>query len=97
MTTYLRGAVKNKDQSVDDRLRYAFAYLNSAEFWIGLDAYREFAQASYKDYQALAKSLPADKIADWLRDPATPVSRYGLYASLLGHCGNAKHAACCGP
>jgi hypothetical protein len=37
--------------------------------------------------------LPADKIAKWLQDPETPAFRFGLYASMLGHCGNDKHAA----
>src|ERR1035438_2541184 len=40
----------------------------------------------------MAKTLPADKIAGWLQDPKTPQFRYGLYASLLGHCGKEKHA-----
>src|SRR6185437_5633800 len=45
-----------------------------------------------KDYQDMAKSLPAERVAKWLEDPKTPAFRYGLYASMLGHCGNAKHA-----
>jgi hypothetical protein len=43
----------------------------------------------------MAKDLPPDKIAGWL-DPNgkqnTQAFRYGLYGSLLGHCGKAKHA-----
>src|SRR5262249_32653905 len=36
--------------------------------------------------------LPAETIAKWLQDPKTPAFRYGLYASLLGHCGDtARH------
>ena len=38
------------------------------------------------------RSLPADTIAGWLQDPKTPSFRYGLYASLLGHCGTKDHA-----
>src|SRR5205823_354763 len=44
------------------------------------------------DYRDMAKDLPADKIAGWLEDPNTAAFRYGLYASMLGHCGKAKHA-----
>ena len=40
----------------------------------------------------MAKDLPADKIAGWLRDPNTPGFRIGLYGSLLGHCGKEEHA-----
>ena len=47
--------------------------------------------ADYKDYHEMAKHLPADKIAKWLQDPNTPAFRYGLYASMLGHCGTEKH------
>ena len=40
----------------------------------------------------MAKSLPAERVAKWLKDEKTPAFRYGLYASMLGHCGNEKHA-----
>ncbi|HZZ82554.1 MAG TPA: hypothetical protein VFE62_28910 [Gemmataceae bacterium] len=85
--------LKNQDKSQPERLRVAFDYLNSPEIEVAMDAYREFARAPYSDYQNMAKTLPADKIAGWLQDPKTPAYRYGLYASLLGHCGNEKHAA----
>src|SRR4030095_3861891 len=41
----------------------------------------------------MAKTLPADTIAGWLKDPKTPSFRLGLYATLLAHCGNAEHAS----
>ena len=66
--------------------------MNSPESEVAIDAYREFAFARYSDYKEMAKTLPADKIADWLQDPKTSQFRYGLYASLLGHCGKEKHA-----
>jgi hypothetical protein len=81
-----------KGKSMPERLRYCFDFLNSAEFEVSLDAYREYAKADYKDYKDMAKKLPAETIAGWLLDEKTPPYRYGLYASLLGHCGNAKHA-----
>jgi hypothetical protein len=89
---YLQGAVDadRKDKSIGARLRYCFDYLDSPELEISLDAYREFANADYKDYKDMAKKLPADKIAGWLKK--APAYRYGLYASLLGHCGTARHA-----
>ncbi len=92
MRQYLTGAVKLKDKKQPERLRYAFDFLNSPEIEVALDAYREFAKADYGDYKEIAKKLPADKIAGWLKDPKTPSFRYGLYASLLGHCGGAKDA-----
>jgi hypothetical protein len=92
LVKYLTGAVELKDKGSAERLRYCFDFLNSAEFDVAIDAYREFAKADYKDYKDMAKKLPPDTIAGWLKDPKTPPYRYGLYASLLGHCGKEEHA-----
>jgi hypothetical protein len=89
---YLRGAVAHKDRKIGDRLRYFFDYLDNADPEIANDAYKEFANASYTDYKDMARGLPADRIAGWLSDERTPAYRFGLYASMLGHCGNRKHA-----
>jgi hypothetical protein len=93
MVKYLQGALEVKDKDIGKRLRFYFDYLDNKEIEIANDAYKEFGNADYKDYRDMAKSLPADKIAKWLEDPNTPAFRYGLYASMLGHCGSAKHAA----
>ena len=93
LVKYLFGAVAVKDKSSAERLCYCFDYLNSPEFDVAIDAYREFAKADYKEYKDLAKKLPPDTIAGWLKDPKTPPYRYGLYASLLGHCGKAGSTA----
>jgi hypothetical protein len=90
---YLNGAMTVKTKSAPERLRYCFDFLNSPEIEVSLDAYREYARADYKDYKDISKTLPADTIAGWLQDDKTPPYRYGLYASLLGHCGGVKHAA----
>src|SRR5437660_2285960 len=92
MVKYLKGALEIKDKDIGARLRFYFDYLDNKEVEISNDAYKEFGNADYKDYRDMAKSLPADKIAKWLEDPNTPAFRYGLYASMLGHCGTAKHA-----
>jgi hypothetical protein len=92
LVSYLTRALAVKDRPAPERLRLCFEYLNSPDLDVSLDAYREYAKADYKDYKEMAKSLPADKLAAWLEDPKTPAYRYGLYASLLGHCGDpAKH------
>ncbi|MBI3408310.1 MAG: hypothetical protein HY040_08135 [Planctomycetes bacterium] len=89
---YLQGALERKSKTEEERLRFCFEYLNSPDAEVSQDAYREFAKAEYKEYANMARKLPADTIAGWLRDEKTPAYRYGLYASLLGHCGNAEHA-----
>ncbi len=87
---YLKGAAALKDAPLGERLRYSFKHLNSPEFEVAMDAYREFARTDYKDYMEMAKKLPAETLANWLQDEKTPPYRYGLYASLLGLCGTAE-------
>jgi hypothetical protein len=87
LINYFTGAVKVKDRPLSDRLLYCFPYLNSPEFEVSLDAYREFANADYKDYRDMAQKLDPKVLVAWLDDPKTPPYRYGLYSSLLGHCG----------
>jgi hypothetical protein len=90
LVKYLSEALTKKDRPIGERLQFCFDYLNSPDVDVALDAYREFQKTDYKDYRAMAKSLPADTLAKWLQDPKTPSFRYGLYASLLGHCGDPK-------
>ncbi|MEI7685678.1 MAG: hypothetical protein WCL32_11690 [Planctomycetota bacterium] len=87
MVKYLKGSYAQQDKSPGERLRFFFDYLNFPEYEIALDAYREYAKADYKDYQEMAKTLPASKLVTWINDPKTPSYRLGLFASLLGHCG----------
>ena len=93
MAKYLKGAMELKDvKDVGQRLRFFFDYLDNADVELSNDSYKEFGNADYKDYHEMAKKLPADKLAKWLQDPKTPAFRYGLYASMLGHCGKTEHA-----
>jgi hypothetical protein len=92
MLKYIDGVMKMKGKSQPERLRFAFEFLTSPEVEVSMDAYREFARADYRDEMVMAKKLDPDRIVGWLKDPKTPTYRYGLYATLLGHCGNAKHA-----
>jgi hypothetical protein len=89
---YLHGALAVKDKQPNDRLRFFFDYLDNADPEISNDAYKEFGNADYKDYREMAAHLPADRIAGWLKSNATPSFRYGLYASMLGHCGKPEHS-----
>jgi hypothetical protein len=93
MAKYLLGALSHKDEVIGKRLRFFFDYLDNPDLEISNDAYKEFGNADYKDYRDMAKSLPAERVARWLEDPKTPAFRYGLYASMLGHCGGEKDAA----
>jgi hypothetical protein len=92
IAAYLKGALAVKDKEPTTRLKYFFDYLEDKDSAVSGDAYKEFGFADYKDYRAVAAKLPADTIAKWLQDPNTAPSRFGLYASMLGHCGTAQHA-----
>jgi hypothetical protein len=89
---YLTGALAVKDKPISERLKHFFEFLDDPDIEVSNDAYKEFGNADYKDFRDMAKDLPADKIAKWLQDPNTPAFRYGLYASMLGHCGTRKDA-----
>ncbi len=93
MAKYLKGALELPADNMDKRLRFFFDFLDNTDVEISNDAYKEFANVDYKDYKGVAASLPADKVARWLKDPKTPSFRYGLYASMLGHAGKPEHAA----
>lgn len=90
---YLAGSLKLKDAPVAERLKYFFGWLDDKDIEVSNDAYKEFANADYKDFRPMAASLPASKVAGWLKDPSTPGFRLGLYASILGHCGTTTDAA----
>src|SRR5262249_8348169 len=93
LPAYLKGALKIKDKPTSQRLRYFFDHLDSSDLTVSNDAYFEYANATYKGFEPMAKSLPADKVVKWLKDPETPSLRLGLYANMLGHCGSQKDAA----
>lgn len=92
MVKYLQGSLAVKEKTIGERLRFFFDYLDNADSDISSDAFREFGNADYKDFRDMAGKLPAEKIIKWLDDPNTPAFRWGLYASMLGHAGNPKHA-----
>jgi hypothetical protein len=93
IAAYLKGALAVKDKDPATRLKYFFDYLEDKDPTVSGDAFKEFGFADYKDYRVIAEKLPPETIARWLKDPNTSVARFGLYASMLGHCGKAEHAA----
>lgn len=92
MPRYLKGAAELKNAATDKRLRFFFDFLDNGDIEISNDAYKEFGNADYKDFKAMATGLPVDRVVGWLNNPATPQFRLGLYASMLGHSGKKEHA-----
>ena len=89
---YLRGALDLKDSKPAERLKFFFNYLDNADAEVSNDAFKEFANAPYKDIREAAAGLSGERVARWLNDKDTPPFRIGSYASLLGHCGKPKDA-----
>ena len=82
---YVTGVLKVSDKPMADRLAFYFKYLDHPEPIVSTDAFNEFAFADYGDYKDMAAKLPGDRIYGWLKEGPQPY-RYGLYASMLGHC-----------
>ncbi|MFQ3651778.1 MAG: hypothetical protein SNJ75_15750 [Gemmataceae bacterium] len=93
LPTYLAEAIKTHAKSPVERLKFFFGYLDDPEPEVAMDAYREFANSDYKEFAAMAKDLPPERIIKWLKSPDTQPFRIGLYASMLGHCGKPEHVA----
>lgn len=74
-------------------LAYYFTHLDAKDATISADAFLEFAKASDADLAKAAKRFDAKKLKAWLADPATPADRLGVYAVLLGLCGQAHDVA----
>ena len=89
---YLKGALATEAKDASKRLLYFFRFLDHADADISNDAYLEFAKATDQEIGHVAAQLSADKLRAWLKDPVTPANRLGLYAFLLGACGNAADA-----
>jgi hypothetical protein len=87
---YVLGAIQLKDKK-NERFRHWFDYLDSKEEAIAEDAHRELVRVSAKELAPMAKTLPADKIAAWLRDARTDAGRRQFHGFLLGFCGTAEH------
>ncbi|HEX4072891.1 MAG TPA: hypothetical protein VHX68_17050 [Planctomycetaceae bacterium] len=73
---------------VSKRLTYFVRFLEFPDQLVSNDAYAEFANAPYKDIEAVASKLPHEKIRQWIVRPETPQPRLGLYGMMLGLCGD---------
>ncbi|MCX7418550.1 MAG: hypothetical protein NT013_03305 [Planctomycetia bacterium] len=74
------------------RLPYFVQFLESADSLIADDAFLELDFAEWKDLLACSQQLPRNTLREWLRDPKTQPKRAGLYAMLLGICGDKSDA-----
>lgn len=75
------------------RLPYYLAFLENPDPLLSIDAWAEFANASYDDVKAVKDQMPRAKLRQWIADPIMTPERLGLYGMMLGLCGNADDAA----
>lgn len=77
----------------DKRLAYFVRFLESNERLIAEDVYDELSKVSFKKLFPVAKTFPRGKLRTWLFNGKVPITRGGLYGTMLGLCGNKEDAA----
>ncbi|HEX4611205.1 MAG TPA: hypothetical protein VH092_23640 [Urbifossiella sp.] len=97
MPKYLQGAIAVRSKAPAERLGYFFDYLENQDLVISSDAYSEFGSADYKEIRELTDRWKNDptkpaQLLNWLKDPNTRATRFGLYGLLLGQCGKPEDA-----
>ncbi len=90
---YVKKVLKLDPKDHDGNLLFFFNYLEHADTAVANDAFLEFAKAGDQDIGRIAGKLAADKLRRWLKEAKTPSERLGLYAFMLGGCGNEEDAA----
>jgi hypothetical protein len=92
VTGYLLGAAKLDDKDAVARLGYCFKHLDSADPTVAADAFLEFARASDADIVKARSVLDPAKVRKLFTNPDTPSERLGVFALLLGLCGEKADA-----
>ncbi len=91
MGTYLKMALSfdpKKDRA--QLLEFYGKHLTSKDPEVAADAFLEFAKSSDKEVAAIASKLDPKTLRPLLNDPKISGPRLGLYAYLLGMCGDQK-------
>lgn len=70
------------------RLEYFLKFLEFSDQLVSNDAYGEFANAPYEDIVKIKDKMDRAKIAKWISNKETSLTRLGLYGLLIGLCGN---------
>src|SRR5258708_1459446 len=75
------------------QLAFAFKHVEAGDETVSDDALLEFAKASDGEILKAKAHLDANKLKLMLKNPKTPAFRLGVYAVLLGLCGEKADAA----
>jgi hypothetical protein len=88
---YLKGLIRFAGDSVN-ALSHCVRYLEHSVEELSADANTELSRASDKQLRAAARTVRAERVAGWLKDPKIHFHRHNRYALLLGYCGDTRHA-----
>lgn len=91
MIRYLQGAPDPQAPS-ERTLPYYFGFLESSNPEIAADAFEVFAQAGVSEIKVGAMALPLEQMRAGLRNPDLSIAVQGVYALLLGYCGDESDA-----
>jgi hypothetical protein len=89
---YVKAILKLNEADGAKRLAFFFQYLDSPVPEIADDAYLEFAKSTDTDVGRAAKALDPDRLRRLVGDAKTPGNHLGMFAFLLGCCGNDSDA-----
>ncbi|MBY0527734.1 MAG: hypothetical protein K2R98_30330 [Gemmataceae bacterium] len=93
LVDYVKGAMDLDAKDRTTALLYFFRHIDHADAEVANDAYLEFAKANDGEVGQVAKRLDPARLRKLINDPQTPPARIGLFAFLLGACGNSDDAA----
>ncbi len=93
LSPYLAGARSAWKKSRMDALMYYSRYLDHADETVSSDAFLEFAKAKDDEVGAVAKAMSAPRLRQLLAQESLPAERFGLFAFLLGRCGEKTDVA----
>jgi hypothetical protein len=89
---YLKAALALDDRDRVASLLFYFRHLDSPDPDVASDAFLEFAKATDQEIGVVGPKLDSAKLRKLLADPKTPSERLGVFAFLLGACGNRNDA-----
>ena len=88
---YIKNA-PDKSMPQSQRLPYYMDFMEHSDPLLSIDAWAEFANATYDDVKGVKGHMPRQKLRQWIADPEMTPERLGLYGMMLGLCGDADDA-----
>jgi hypothetical protein len=93
LVNYLHGLLGVDPRDRLATMRYCFGYLGHADRAVAVDAFVEFYNSPDRDIRTFARRLRPGKLRRWIQDKRMESWKVGLFARLLGYCGDTTDAA----